>query len=114
MLTSAILLRERLSGRGIRDPNAVMLKVQASGRRGYIGALSGNRACGESASCSTISGPDPSSACSFPFIFEGISWTGCTIADEPAENPQPWCVTQTNENGYPVPLPSDGNNVFST
>ena len=65
----------------------------------------------QSASCSTISGPDPSSECSFPFIFEGVSWTGCTIADEPADNPQPWCVTQTNENGRP---PVDENGEFST
>ena len=37
MLTSAILLRERLSGRGIRDPNDVMSKVQALEEKVILG-----------------------------------------------------------------------------
>ena len=63
------------------------------------------------ASCSTITGPDQSAECSFPFNFADVSWTGCTTADEPADNPQPWCVTQTDENGNP---PLDENGQFTT
>ena len=59
--------------------------------------------------CSTISGPDPE--CSFPFIFYGITWTGCTTVDEPADNPQPWCLTQTDADGNPI---ADENGQVST
>ena len=49
-------------------------------------------------SCPTTSGPD--SECSFPFLFQGIFWTGCTtVGGDPNHS---WCVTQTNEFGYPV------------
>ena len=41
----------------------------------------------------------------------GITWTGCTTVDEPADNPQPWCITQTDAYGYPL---LDGNGQFTT
>ena len=56
------------------------------------------------APCPTISGAE----CSFPFVFEGQTWTGCTTVDEPADNPQPWCVTQTDSAGFPIDN-GDGN-----
>ena len=53
-----------------------------------------------SASCFTTSGPG--SECSFPFIFSGFSYTGCTIAEEPEDNPKPWCITETDASGFPL------------
>ena len=57
--------------------------------------------------CHTVSGPDPISECSFPFIFAFITWTGCTTF---ADIGGPWCVTQTNEAGYPI---SNVDNTFT-
>ena len=53
---------------------------------------------------------DNQAECEFPFYFEGITWTGCTTALEPIDNPRPWCVTQTNESGYPIV--DENNDVF--
>ena len=61
------------------------------------------------AGCATTSGPDPNKMCKFPFVFRGITWTGCTIVDEPSY--QLWCATETDSRNYPVT--SDGN-LFST
>ena len=58
--------------------------------------------------CSTTSGPEPDSECKFPFIFQGIVWTGCTTVDG---DPNPWCVTQTDESGHPV---SNADGTFTT
>ena len=56
--------------------------------------------------CSTIDiyldGPE----CSFPFVFKGHTWTGCTTVD----GDQPWCPTQTDADGNPI---IDGDGTFS-
>ena len=42
-------------------------------------------------SCYTISGSDSYSDCRFPFIYNGVTYTGCTTADD--WDAKPWCMT---------------------
>ena len=35
--------------------------------------------------------------CTFPFIFENVTWTTCTTADETSEFPKAWCNTQLED-----------------
>ena len=60
-----------------------------------------------SPTCPTTSGSDPNSECSFPFIFWGVTWTGCTTVDG---DPRPWCATETDAFGHPI---TDGDGTFS-
>ena len=38
--------------------------------------------------------------CIFPFVFDGVSFTGCTNYDDRTSNP--WCSTKTDEQGRHV------------
>ena len=55
--------------------------------------------------CPTIGGPAQGNQCIFPFIFEGISFTGCITRADPDKIP--WCSTKIDENGTHV-----GGNKF--
>ena len=46
-----------------------------------------------------FSSPEPSMECSFPFLFHGVEYRACTVADG---SPHPWCSTLTDKNGVHV------------
>ena len=47
---------------------------------------------GEARECETVGGPGRGEECQFPFIFSGVSRSGC-ITDSDPEG-RPWCSTR--------------------
>ena len=74
----------------------------------FISGLPPPAPISSSSTCYTVSGSDPNSECSFPFIFAGQTWNGCTTVDG---DPTPWCVTQTDTFGNPI---TNADGYFST
>ena len=65
-------------------------------------------------SCYTISGMDSDSDCRFPFMYNGVTYTGCTTVHGDAK---PWCVTKADAYGnaldaYGDPVSIGGNLVW--
>ena len=85
--------------------NTIVLKHLMT-KKGQVVVLHASSS-GSSPICSTTSGSDPNSECSFPFIFWGVTWTGCTTVDG---DPRPWCATETDAFGHPI---TDGDGTFS-
>ena len=52
--------------------------------------------------CKTVGGADPGQSCIFPFTFRRGSYTECTTDGNPPDDPNPWCSTLTDENGFHV------------
>ena len=50
--------------------------------------------------CVTVGGPDRGQDCQFPFIFSGVSRTGCITESDPAG--RPWCSTRVDTDGVHV------------
>jgi len=47
--------------------------------------------------CLTVGGPDTASKCQFPFNYDGVTWSGCTTANDP--DGKAWCSTRTDTQG---------------